>query len=193
MHSKNMIEWVWRCTWRAWSSEYGDTHRGCDWARLEICTCGGHDHANLEAVMEQGWRYALQGHERTNLKAVIDRVWRCTWRLWLCKHAGCNRASLAIHLEAMIRRAWRCTWRPWSSEFGDSLEGRDRVNSDKFLEEVNGQDTGCWDSIPQLYTSQPWDCDKGTVPLNSHGELADGGRSCREAHRKLKVQSLVSS
>ena len=28
-----------------------------------------------------------------------------------------------------------------------------------------------------------------TLPLSSHGELADGGRSCKEARRKLKLHS----
>ena len=31
------------------------------------------------------------------------------------------------------------------------------------------------DSIHQLVDSQPWECDKVTIPLRSHGELADGG------------------
>jgi len=33
-----------------------------------------------------------------------------------------------MHLEAVIERVWRCTWRTSSSEFGDALAGRDRVN-----------------------------------------------------------------
>jgi len=28
-----------------------------------------------------------------------------------------------------------------------------------------------------------------TLPLSSHGELADGGRSCKQACRKLKLHS----
>jgi len=49
------------------------------------------------------------------------------------------------------------------------------------------------DSIPQLVDLQTWVCDKVTVPLSSHGELADGGRSCKEARRKLKLHSGVNS
>jgi len=45
----------------------------------------------------------------------------------------------------------------------------------------------------QLVNSQPWECDKVTLPLSSHGELADGGRSCMEACRKLKLHSGVNS
>jgi hypothetical protein len=47
------------------------------------------------------------------------------------------------------------------------------------------------DSIPQLVDSQTWECDKVSVSLSSHGELGDGGRSCKEARRKLKLYSGV--
>jgi len=39
-----------------------------------------------------------------------------------------------MHLEAMIVR----TWRPGSSEFGDTLGGRDRANLDEYME-VDGR------------------------------------------------------
>jgi hypothetical protein len=39
----------------------------------------------------------------------------------------------------------------------------------------------------QLINSQPWEYDKVTLPLNSHGELADSGRLFREAHGKLML------
>ena len=51
MHSEIVIERVWRCTWRARSSEFGDA-------------LGGRDRASLEMHSE----------------IVIERVWRCTWR-----------------------------------------------------------------------------------------------------------------
>jgi len=41
--------------------------------------------------------------------------------------------------------------------------------------------------------SQPWECDKATVPLSSHGELAEGCRSCRTVSRKVKQNSGVNS
>jgi len=50
----------------------------------------------------------------------------------------------------------------------------------------------CLDSIHQLVNSQPWECDKVTVLSRSHRELADGGRSCREARRKLTQHSGVN-
>jgi hypothetical protein len=40
----------------------------------------------------------------------------------------------------------------------------------------------------QLVYFQPLECDKVTLQLSFHGELADGSRSCREACRKLKIQ-----
>jgi hypothetical protein len=45
----------------------------------------------------------------------------------------------------------------------------------------------------QLANSQPWECDNVTLTLSCHGELADGGRSCSEARRKLKLHSGVNS
>jgi len=91
------------------------------------------------------------------------------------------------------------------SEFGDALGGRDRATLDIHLEAVIERDwTSTWrrsmDSAPvaetvfhQLVNSQPLECDKVTLPLSSHGELADGGRSYMEARRKLKLHSGVNS
>jgi len=91
------------------------------------------------------------------VKAVIERVWRCIWR-----PCSCNSE---MHLEAVIEQVWRCTW--WRSIGG-----------------TPGADTL---SISYLVNSLPWECDKVTLPLGSHGELAGGGRSCSEARRKLKL------
>jgi len=44
-----------------------------------------------------------------------------------------------------------------------------------YLEAVDGRSTGCGDSINLVVNSQPWECDKVTLPLKSHGGLADGG------------------
>jgi hypothetical protein len=40
----------------------------------------GRDHANLDTVIVQLSRYAFGGHEIANLEAVIEQVWRCTSR-----------------------------------------------------------------------------------------------------------------
>jgi hypothetical protein len=32
-----------------------------------------------------------------------------------------------------------------------------------------------------------------TPPLSSHGKLANGGQSCRESHKQLKLHSGVNS
>ena len=34
---------------------------------------------HLEAMSEQVWRYELGGHDGANLEAVIERVWMSTW------------------------------------------------------------------------------------------------------------------
>jgi hypothetical protein len=44
----------------------------------------------------------------------------------------------------------------------------------------------------QLVNLQPWECGNLTLPGSCHGEVADGGRLCREAHRKLKQHSGVN-
>jgi len=38
-----------------------------------------------------------------------------------------------VNLQAVIERVYRYTWRLRSSEFGDALGGRDRVNSEDAL------------------------------------------------------------
>ena len=73
-------------------------------------------------------------------------------------------------MEAVIEQDWTRTWR-WS------LDGA----------------LGPVTVFHQLVNSQPWECDKVTLPLSSHGELADGGRSCMEACRKLTQYSGVNS
>ena len=90
-----------------------------------------------------------------------------------------------MHLQTMIVR----TWRRYLSEFGH----RDRVRLDEYLEAVDVRRAGCCESIHQLVNLQQWECDKVTLPLSSHGVLADGGPSCREARRKLKLRTRVNS
>ena len=70
IHLKAVTAPVWRCTWRPWSSEFGDTLEGGD--------CG-----NVVAVIVQLWRYtwrrwsnqfedALGGHDRVRLEAYQE-------------------------------------------------------------------------------------------------------------------------
>jgi len=105
---------------------------------------------------------------------------------------GHNRVSLELHLEAIIKRVWRYTWRPESSQFGEALKGCKGASLDKYWMAVNGQHAGCWDYFHQLVHLQPWECDKVTLPVSSHGELADCSRSCWEARQKLKLPSQVN-
>jgi len=43
IHLRAVIEWTWRCTPKSWSTEWVDA-------------LGGHDHANLDVVIERVWR-----------------------------------------------------------------------------------------------------------------------------------------
>jgi len=67
------------------------------------------------------------------------------------------------------------------------------VRLDEYLEAVDGRRAMCCDSIYRLVNLQPSECDKVTLLLSSYGELADGGRLCREASRKLMQHSMVNS
>ena len=107
-----VIHWVWRCTGRPWSIEFGDALGGRDWVNLEM-----------------------------HWEAVIEQVWRCTWRprsselrdaLW-----GRDRVSLEMQLEAEIEGTQRSTLRLWPSAFGDSLAGYDRARLVEYLEAVD--------------------------------------------------------
>ena len=51
--------WTLRCTWKLWSSQFGDA-------------LGGRDCVT----------------QKMHLEAVIERVWRCTWRPWSSKIGG---------------------------------------------------------------------------------------------------------
>jgi len=104
------------------------------------------------------------------LEDVLARAClRCTWRRSSSELrdalGGRDWASLEMNLQAVIGRVRRCTWRPWLSEIGRVL-GASRWTARR-------------ESIHQLVNSQPWECDNVTSPLSPHGELADGGRSCR--------------
>jgi len=76
-----------RCTWRRRSSELRDA---------------------LGVPGSSEFGDALGGHDRANLQAVIEQVWICTWRLKSSEIrdalGGQDRASLEMHLEAMMVR-----------------------------------------------------------------------------------------
>jgi len=185
------FEWTHRYTPRPKLSKFGDT--------LE-----GSNNAALKAVVAWVWRLTWRvwssefgdtpgGGNWVNFEMhseiVIERVRRCTWRPWWSKLAGHNRVCMEIHVEALIEQVWRWTWRPWSSEFGDTLGGCDWARLDNYLEAVDGRHARCWDSFHQLVNLQP---DKVTIPLSSHGELADGRRLCRDARWELKLHLGVN-
>jgi len=137
--------------------------------------------------------------EQIEVRLKMTMVWtqRYTPRPWSSQFGDelghRNRAYLEIHLEAVIQWTQRYNPGMWSSDFGDPPEGPDRARLDDYLEAVNGRRPGWRHSIHQLVNSQPWECDNVTLPLISHGELADDGRSCREVRRKLNLHSGVNS
>jgi len=104
MHLEAVIERVWRCTRRPWSSEFGDALRCRDRESLDM-----------------------------HLEAAIKRVWRCTWRPRSSEFGIRDQATLEMHMEVAIDQVWRCTWRPWSREFGDALWGHDRARLEEYL------------------------------------------------------------
>lgn len=53
-----------------------------------------------------------------------------TWSAWLEKFEGCDRVNIEILFEAVIDQVWRCTWRTLSSQFGDTLGGKNLMNSE---------------------------------------------------------------
>jgi len=136
-HLQPIIEQTQRGTLGSWSRKLGDAP-------------GGHNCANLEAVIQEVWRYALGGHDGANLEAVFRRVGRCTCRVWSFEHAGHNRVILVMHLEAVIRVSCRGTWRWWSTVIPYGLQGHGRESLHKSLEVVDGGCGGCWDFIHLL-------------------------------------------
>ena len=76
---------------------------------------------------------------------------------------------------------------------GIHFGGCDRAGYDTFLEVVDGRCAMCGTSIHLLVDSQRWESDNVTLPLNSHGKLADGSQLYREARWKLKLHSWVNS
>jgi len=158
-----VIQRGWRCNEMTWSCEFG----GCNRVSLQK-DFGLHDHANFDAVFELVWRYTWMptSGERQD---------------WL---RGSDGAIVQMHMDANIMQTWMLSW----SQFAETLGGCHKVRLEESWEVVNGRCTGWWwKSIHQLVNSQPWECDKVTIPLNSHEELAGGSRSSREAHQNLKL------
>jgi len=171
---KMTIGWIQRYTPMPWSSDFGDALGGGNRASLEI---------HLEAVIKQDWRYALRGHDRAHMQAVLERVWRYTWRPWSSEFGDAlgsrDRPGLEMHLQAVIERVWWYTWRSWSSEIWQVLGG--------------GWWTARRDSIHQLVYSQPWECDKVTLPLKFLWRTGWWRSIGREVHRNLNLHSGVNS
>jgi hypothetical protein len=98
-----VIERHWRCTWRAWSSQFEDA-------------IGDWDRVNSELHWE----------------ALIEQVWWCTSMLWSSEFGVAigvwNWVNSDLHCEAVIEWVWNWTLRPKSRELRDALRGRDRAS-----------------------------------------------------------------
>ena len=197
---KSVLQWKWRCAWHWWSSELRDTLWGHDRASLEM---------DLEAVKELVGMYGLGGHDRANMEAVIVRVSRYAWMPWSSKFRDMHLEAMIVqtwrlqssnfgvilgshiwaYMEVVIVRVWRSTWRPWLCK----PVGYNRASLDEYLQVVNGQRARRRDCFHLLVNSQPLECDNISLRFSYHGRLADGARSCRKAHWKLKLDSGVNS
>jgi hypothetical protein len=62
-------------------------------------------------------------------------------------------------------------------EFADAHGGLDSARLKEDLEDADRRSAGCCKSINQLVISQPWECDKLSLPLSSNEEMAGGGLS----------------
>jgi len=100
---KRVWTYTWRCTWRPWSSEHRDAHRGCDPTSLEM---------NLQAVIEQDWRSFQRWSilEEADLEAVDGRHARC----WDCIHRLVHSKPLEWdEVTSPVQLLWRTGW--WRS------------------------------------------------------------------------------
>jgi len=82
MHSEDVIEWDWRCSWRPWLFKFG----GHNWTSLDI---------HVEAASEWWWR-------------CTSRPWSSELVDSLGAH---DPASLGMHSEAEIEWAQQYAWR----------------------------------------------------------------------------------
>jgi len=134
MHSEIVMERVYRHNSRPWLCELGGRNR----ATLEM---------HLETMILRVWRYDLGGLHHANLEAVIQEDWRytstvwsseyrdrnrpssgCTWRARSCKHVGRNGASFDEYLKAADGRHARC-WDSYHQLVNSHLWQWDNVNS----------------------------------------------------------------
>jgi hypothetical protein len=94
-----------------------------------------------------------------------------------------------VSLKSIIVGDWRFSWRPWSYD----LQGCYGVSRDEYLQAVDGRHAGCCDSIHPLVNLQWWECHKVSLPVSSHGELADCGQLCRDVRWRLEPHAGVNS
>jgi len=140
IYLESVINQVWRCTGRPWSSEFGDALGGRDGVNSEM---------HLEAEIDWVWRCtgrprcselrdALGGRDRLSL----EMHWGPRCSELRDALGGRDQASLEMHWEAKMKWTQRCTWRPWSIEFGDALGACDRASLEMHLQAMIERDWG---------------------------------------------------
>jgi len=139
---------------RQYSSESKEMHFEAIIKLVWGCTCGGHDRANLLALIEGVWRYTYwlwlsefgDAHGGRH-----EASWEIhTWRLSSsCELSARDRASLETNMEATIVWTARMTLR----EPRDSFGGRDRARLDEYLEAFGGQCVRHWNFTHQIIHS----------------------------------------
>ena len=95
-----------------------------------------HDHANLEVLIKQGWKYVFGDHTCPNVQIVIERDCTCTWGPWFFQLPLQIQAKMKIHLQTVIERVSRCTVRPWWRVFQNTLQGYDSAKLEAVIEPV---------------------------------------------------------
>jgi len=104
MHSEALIQRLWRCTLRHWFSDSGDALGCANWEYLGIYmdTVTKWTKRYPPRLYSSEFGDALGSHCRVNLEAVIEQVWRYTWRPWSNRFRGRNHLAWEMHLQAII-------------------------------------------------------------------------------------------
>jgi len=107
MHLEDVIERVWRCTRRPWSSELEvQLETEIEWTPR--CTGRPWSIEFGDAIGDRAWV-----NSEMHWETVIERVWRCTWS---------SRSS------ELSERVCRRNWRPKLSGLRDTVRGRDQAS-----------------------------------------------------------------
>jgi len=178
------MEWTQRCTWRPWSSEFGDA-------------LWGHNQASLEMQFE----------------TEIECTQRCTGRLWSSEFGDAigdrDWVNSEMHWEAVSKWGRPCTWSLRSSEHRDALraviEAVYRCTCSRLWSRairvlgVGWSRGGLWEAHQVLRLnssvrySKAWECDEVAISLKVVWWTSWWQSICREVWWMLRLQSGVNS